>query len=211
MKESRERTPRPRWRPNFGRLALELLVIFIGVTSAFFVESYRARLAAEEDLRQASAGILAELRSYQTRSAYYVSSFRAALAPWYQAEREDRREVPEFYRIPGAPSPPMAAWESAVASGVASQFDPDFRYRLGYFYHEFEGIHVNYQRHLDFVEREVLPRAEIGTDAFYDAAGRFDPAVRVRMRLIEEYVDDMERLSRVAGELAAELEARLRE
>ena len=35
--------------------------------AAFFVESYREHLAAEEDLRQASAGIIAELRNYERR------------------------------------------------------------------------------------------------------------------------------------------------
>lgn len=200
---------RSRWRPNWRRAAVELVVIFVGVTSAFFVESYREHLAAEEDLRQASAGILEELRSFEKRGGEYVHAFNGPLERWREADAAGRRTVPEFYRIQGAPTPPTAAWDATVASGVASQFEPDFRFRLGYFYHEFRGIHENYLRHLDFVEREVLPRIEAGPDAFYDASGRFDPAVRVRMALIEEYTADLERLSRMAGELADELEAML--
>jgi hypothetical protein len=196
-----------RWRPNWSRAAVELGVIFVGVTAAFFVESYRERLAAEGDLRQASAGILSELRSFESRGGDYVEAFRAPFDRWREADAAGRRAVPEFYRIPGAPTPPTAAWDAAVASGVASQFEPGFRFRLGYFYSEFRGIHVNYVRHLDFIERQVLPRVELGPDAFYDGSGRFDPAVRVRMALIEEYVDDLERFSLSAGELADEIEA----
>ncbi len=200
---------RPRWRPNWRRAAVELVVIFVGVTSAFFVESYREHLAAEEDLRQASIGILNELRSFETRGGAYVAAFNDPLERWREADAAGRRTVPEFYRIPGSPTPPTAAWDAAVASGVASQFEPDLRFELGYFYSEFLGIHDNYLRHLDFVEREVLPRIEAGPDAFYDASGRFDPAVRVRMALLEEYVADLARFSRMAGELADEVEATL--
>lgn len=200
---------RPRWRPNWRRAAVELVVIFVGVTSAFFVESYREHLVAEENLRQASTGILSELRSFEKRGGEYATAFTEPLERWREANAAGRRAVPEFYRIPGAPTPPTAAWNAAVASGVASQFEPEFRFELGYFYSEFVGIHDNYLRHLDFIEREVLPRVEAGPDAFYDASGRFDPAVRVRMELVEEFAADLERLSLVAGELADELEAML--
>lgn len=202
---------RPRWRPNWRRAAVELAVIFLGVTSAFYVDSYREHLAAEEDLREASTGILAELRSFESRGGEFVAALNGPIERWREADAAGRRTVPEFYTIPGAPTPPTAAWDATVASGVASQFEPDFRFRLGFFYSEFRGIHENYLRHLDFVEREVMPRIEAGPDAFYDEAGRFDPAVRVRMALIEEFTADLARLSRLAGELADELEATLRD
>ncbi|MGD8495757.1 MAG: hypothetical protein PVF05_06160 [Gemmatimonadales bacterium] len=204
-------TPEYRRRPHWARLGLELVVVFVGVTAAFFVEGYREQLDADRALRQAAAGILAELRTYQTKGIVYVDSMTAHLDAWEEADREGRRAVPTFFTIPGAPQPPTAAWSTAVASGVASGFEPDFGYRLGYFYNEFSGIQANYRRHLAFIENYVLPRAEEGVDAFYDAEGRFDPAVRSRMRLVREYVADLDRLSRLAGDLADELEARLEE
>lgn len=202
-------TRRRDWRPHWGRMVAELVVVFVGVTAAFFVEGYREQLDADRALRQASAGILAELRTYETKGLAYADSMTAHLDAWEEAEAAGRRAVPTFYRLPGAPRPPTAAWSTAVASGVASGFEPDFGYRLGYFYNEFSGIQLNYQRHLAFIETEVLPRAELGADAFYDAAGRFDPAIRARIRLYREYVSDLARLSQMAGDLADELETRL--
>lgn len=190
-----------------GRLAAELIIIFVGVTAAFFVENYREEMAAEEDLRQASEGIVEELRHYATRGLVHADSFTASIEAWRAADRAGRRAVPHLYRMPGSPSPPPAAWDATVASGVASQFAPDLRFRLGYFYDEMDGIHVNYGRQLAFIESEVMPRAEIGPGAFYDATGRFDPAVRVRIDLLDEFADDLRRLSTMAGELADELEA----
>lgn len=195
-----------RWKPNWRNLGLELAVIFVGVSSAFFVESYRERLAAEEDLRQATAGIVAELETFERRGGSYVEQLRAPIEAWRAADAAGERAVPELFLIPGSMYPPTAAWEAAVASGVASLYEPALRYRLGYFYSEFRGIHDNYARHVAFLEESVLPRIELGADAFYDESGRFDPAVRSRLRLFEHYVNDLERLTRSAGELAEVLQ-----
>lgn len=45
------------------------------------------------------------------------------------------------------------------------------------------------------------------TAAFFDAAGRFDPEVRARLDLLDEFAEDLRRLGTMAGELADELEA----
>jgi len=82
------------WRPDWRRAATELAVIFIGVTAAFFVESYRERLEADEDLREASVGILEELRTFEARGDDYVSSFRAPLDAWRAEDEAGRRAVP---------------------------------------------------------------------------------------------------------------------
>ena len=95
-----------------------------------------------------------------------------------------------------------------MASGVANRLDPAFRRRLGYFYSEYRGIHANYARHLDFIEREILPRAVIGVEAFYPD-GKFDPAILTRIELLEEFVDDLDDFSKHAIELADELEVLL--
>jgi len=204
--EPKRRNRRP---PYWGRIVAELVVVFVGVTAAFFVEGYREQLDADRALRQASAGILAELRTYETKGLAYADSMTARLDAWEDADRRGHRAVPTFFLLPGAPHPPTAAWSTTVASGVANGFDPDFRYRLGYFYNEFSGIQSNYVRHLAFIEQHVLPRAELGPDAFYDERGRLDPAVRSRMRLVRVYATDLDRLSHMAGDLADELQARL--
>jgi hypothetical protein len=97
----------------------------------------------------------------------------ANIARWEDAERTGKRAVPGYYRIPGAPHPPSAGWNSAVASGVARMLQPKLRRELGYFYSAFVGIHDNYDRYNQFTEREVLPRAQdrthfmIRTDIYF--------------------------------------------
>lgn len=55
------------------------------------------------------------------------------------------------------------------------------------------------------MEREILPRVELGPDAFYDATGRPHPEIRVLMALLEEFSEDLRRMSALAGELESTL------
>jgi hypothetical protein len=197
------------WSPDWRQLLLELIVVFVGVTAAFLVENLREERMEMAELRQTSVGIVAELRRYQQGGLRHAKGIREPIKAWRDSDRQGRHVIPELYRIPGAPEPPSAAWDGAVASGVANRFGPSLRYRLGYFYSEFKGVGETNHRHQIFIENEVLPRASAGVQAFYDEKGKFDPHIRARLDLIEEVADDLERLSVIAGELADELEAEL--
>ena len=195
----------PRWRGT-RRAGAELLVIFVGVTAAFFVEDLRETLGEREQLRQVTRGLVAEMFHYADRGTEHADSIARRVARWRAADISGERAVPAFYRLPGAPSPPTAAWDAAVSSGVASMFEPALRIELGYFYNEYVGIHANYVRHLSFVELEVLPRVSLGASAFYDEDGKLRPEFEAQMSLLEEFGRDLGRLSAEAGDLGVRLE-----
>ena len=146
------------------------------------VENYRETLSQKEELHQAVTGIITELKHYEQRSVQFSDAFDAAIERWNVADREGRRAIPGYYRIPGAPHPPSAAWNSAVTSGIARMLEPNLRMDLGYFYSEFVGIHDNYDRYNQFTEREILPRLASGPDAFYGADGKLLPIFQVHMQ-----------------------------
>jgi hypothetical protein len=186
-----------RWR----RALVELLVIFVGVTAAFFVEGYRSDLDQAEQLRQVTDGLLTELRRHEIRSKEHADSIESRLRAWRLADATGARAVPAYYIIPGAPYPPTAAWDAAVASGVASLYDPELRLELGYYFAEFVGIHDNYVRRLRFIESEILPRARSGPDAFYDSAGTLRAEFATEMELLEDYRLDLAQVSEWSGRL----------
>lgn len=194
------------WRNRAARVGIGLLTIFAGVTAAFVVDEYREHLRQMEQLRQAQEGIVAELRRYEIRGLEHAEAITESTERWNDADRVGEKAVPGFYRIPGATHPPTAAWDAAVSSGVASLFDPDLRLDLGYFYTEFVGVHDNYARYLEFSERELLPRAELGAEAFYDSSGQLMPEFRVHMALLNDFGADLRRLVSLAGDLRAKLE-----
>ena len=147
------------WRARAISALAQLTAIFIGVTLAFLFEGYRKQLDEAADLRQAIDGIVYELDHYAERGMFHVQKFEQSIEAWHQADREGRQAAPVVYRLPGALTPPAAAWESALSSGAASHLDPALKLEIGYFYNEFRGVHANYQRQVEFAEREVMPRA----------------------------------------------------
>ncbi|HUP00075.1 MAG TPA: hypothetical protein VM737_00905 [Gemmatimonadota bacterium] len=193
------------WRSRALRHAAELLTVFAGVTAAFLLDECRGRAAEREALDQARSGIVTELGRYEVRALEYADSIRESVERWRRADVTGQRAVPDLYRIPGATHPPTAAWDAAVSSGVASMFDPELRLELGYFYTEFVGIHDDYARYRAFSEREILPRVELGANAFYDADGRLHPEIRTHMALLAAFSEDLRRISVLAGELKERL------
>ena len=199
--------PRHGWRTRLGRWVGELAVIFIGVSAAFVVDSYRDSRNQQAEYRQALAGVIAELNRYESRGRELADGVSAKIKEWESADRSGMRAVPGYYRIPGASHPPIAAWNTMVSSGLVRLIEPKLRTELGYFYSEFGGIHDNYERYNQLTEREVLPRIASGPDAFYGPDGRILPMFRVHMDLQQEFANDLRKLCEKARELRTRLES----
>lgn len=187
------------------RFVAELIVIFVGVSSAFVVENYRERQRELEELDQAVDGIIFELGHYSTRTVVHAEGVTDAISRWQTEDAAGRRAIPGDYTIPGALRPPTPAWETTVASGTANLLEPSLRMDLGWFYNEFLGIHANHARHVEFSEQEILPRAVRGADAFYGPDGELLPEFVVHMELLSEFGTGLTRMARWADSLQAVL------
>jgi hypothetical protein len=198
--------PRRGWRTRLGWLAGELIVVFVGVSSAFVVESYRDGRKQQAEYGQALSGVIAELSRHENRGCELADGIEAKIKEWEETDRSGRRAVPGYYRIPGASHPPIAAWNTMVSSGLVRLIEPKLRTELAYFYSEFDGIHDNYERSNQFTEREVLPRVASGPDTFYGPDGRILPMFRVHMDLQREFANDLRNLCTKAHELRIRLE-----
>ena len=95
--------------------------------------------------------------------------------------------------------------QPAISSGVASLDEPSLRFDLGYYFNEVVGIHTNYVRRLSFIEREVLLRARVGPQTFYDTSGALLPQFGTEMELLADFAAEL----MVSSEWAARLIARL--
>ena len=182
-------------------------MIFLGVSAAFLVENYRQKENDKAEMMQAVAGIIKELEHYETKSVTFADRFQSAIDRWSAADKAGKRAAPGYFRIPGAPHPPSAAWNATVTSGIARMLDPQLRIDLGYFYNEFVGIHDSYDRYNQFTEREILPRISQGPDAFYGADGKVLPIFRVHMDLQAEFAANLRRLAKDSHDLRLRLEA----
>ena len=181
-------------RGRFGRGIAELLIIFVGVTAAFLVEGYRDELDQYERLRQVTDGLITELSSHELKTKEHADSIAHRIGAWASAAAAGHRTIPGFYHMRGGQHPPTAGWEAAVSSGVAGLFEPTLQLELGYYYSELVGVHDNYVRRLEFIEREILPRTKVGPEAFYDSMGQLLPQFDVEMDLLADFGHDLNRL-----------------
>lgn len=195
------------WRDLLLRAGVALLTIFVGVTAAFFFDGYRDQLEQAQQLHDTRMGIVTELLHYEAHGGKIADDIDQSIAQWKAADAAGMQAVPGYYLMNGAPRPPTAAWSSAVASGVASHFDPETQLELGYFYSEYSGIHDNYLRRLVFIEQEILPRAIAGPAAFYDSSGKLLPQFQVHMDLLARFSADLHRLNIEAKRLRVKLQA----
>ena len=195
------------WRARALSALAQLTLIFVGVTAAFVFEGWRKQLDEAADVRQAVDGLITELRHYEKHGGELAQRMEQSVEAWRVEDHAGRQAVLDLQRIPGAPYPPAAAWNSAVSSGIANKLPPDLRLELGWYYSEMGGIHANYARLIAFHEREVMPRVLEGAASFYGPDGKLKPEFRVHLKLYEEFVADAKRLSTQGGELARKLEA----
>jgi len=194
------------WRARVLGALQQLTVIFVGVTLAFVFEGWRKDLDEAADKRRTVDSLITELRHHSNHGSELAQKIGQSIEAWHAEDRAGRQASLDLLRIPGAPYPPMAAWSSAISSGMANKLEPTLALELGWYYSELGGIHSNYIRQLPFEEREVMPRVLQGAAAFYGADGKLKPEFRAHLMLYEEFVADLTKLSAQAGVLLKKLE-----
>lgn len=171
----------PRLRDAALRLAFELLVVFMGVSAAFFVDSYRERQQSEARSRQVYLALDRELGRYVEFAPVLAGLMTARLDAWAAARRAGERPPPAYYHEPSGERIPATVWDATLASGGVNVVDPTLFYALAEHYNRLNSISDRYARYNEFTERELLPR-ERTPAAFYDArTGELLPAYAAHM------------------------------
>ena len=203
----------PRWTihsrsigPLLSKIALELFIVFVGVSAAFAVEDYRdAR--QEDERRQAVYGALdRELRQMaETHGPVFQLRMSEQLAAWDRAVRRGEKPLPPTFRMPAAERPPTGVWDAAVATGSIELVDPDLFYELARFYNRADSVGDLAQRYSASAQAEVWPYLDEGPGAFWDSNGKPKPATRAHVARLREFRDRQGQLGRQARELRAKL------
>jgi hypothetical protein len=173
------------------RFFVELIIIFVGVYGAFWVERYQQEL---ED-REKALSILEALDTEITQVVIYGPSvlevMDGALDAFDRATEEGLNPPPAFYREPEAETPNTSVWEATVASGGVALLDPDLFYDIAWYYHRLTSFSQRYLRYTAFTEREILPLLSRGGGAFYDPqSGELEPRFMVHMDQFRILRDD---------------------
>ncbi len=183
---ARSAAARQRWRdwaPTLSKLALELFVVFVGVTAAFAVDGYRDQRERDQRRQAVYSALDRELKQMaETHGPVLQRQMTEQLAAWDQALAKGEKPVPPAFRIPDGERPPTGVWNAAVASGTIELVDPELMFELARFYTRAESAGDLYQRYSAGAQTAVWPHLAEGPAAFWEPDGdlRYEVAAHVQ-------------------------------
>lgn len=181
-------------------------MVFVGVTAAFLVESYREGVVTRRRADQIAAALYRDITKFSEQNTRYVAAIRAGLAEYVTARQAGHRPVPYVLRVPGAEGAPVQVWQTVMQSGAGEVLHPELILELATLYHEIDGETSKYLRYAEFTERRVWPLMAGDTTEFYDSgSGNLKPEFLAHIRQLEEIVTDLEVLNARAHAAATRL------
>jgi hypothetical protein len=157
----------PQW---IARLALELVVVFIGVYAAFALSQYQAKREAEERRRQLQDALVREIKDIASNTGYLARQLPTQLAQFDSAVRAGRRPPLQPWIEPVRVQPHM--WEATLQSGALDLFDIPTVYALSQFYNELNAGFEQHSQLRALSETVLIPNLERGSGEFYTLDGR---------------------------------------
>lgn len=191
-------------RALVGKLMLELIVIFVGVSAAFALETVRRDREEAEYYATIIAALVPTLdnaiehnREFEREVGPKLIAFDAAIA------RGEQPSLPIF-RISDGERPPIRIWDSVVATGAARALKPDLLFRLSVFYNRQYSVGERYVRYATYTEQRIFP---LGADkaAIYDTQGKLRPEFAAYVDRLRELREAERRVTAQAIVLRGEL------
>lgn len=179
---------REKFGPLLSKIALELFIIFVGVSAAFAVENYRD--ARQQDLRRQAVyrALDRELTQMaETHGPMFQRQMTDQLAAWDRAVAAGGHPLPPTFQLPNAERPPTGVWDAAVATGSIELIDPELFFELARLYNRAESAGNLYQRYATSAQTDVWPRLDEGPDAFWQPDGRLRPEIKAHVQRLRDF------------------------
>lgn len=187
-------------------MALELFVVFVGVTAAFALDDYRG--AKDQDHRRQAVyrALDRELKQLgETHGPVFQRTMSQQLAAWDQAVARGERPDPPAFRLPRAERPPTGVWDAAMATGSIELIDPELFYELARYYNRADSLGELYQRYATFADTAVWPRLNEGPDAFWEADKDLKPEIHAHIMRLKDFRDRQGELVEEAKSIRSKL------
>ena len=189
-----------------SKIALELFVVFAGVSAAFAVDDYREARSQDMQRQAVYKALDRELTQMaETHGPMFQREMTRQLAAWDNALDRGERPMPPTFKLPGAERPPTGVWDAAVATGSIELIDPELFYELARFYNRANSVGVLYQRYSQGAQADIWPRVKEGPGAFWISDGKLRPEVLVDVQRLRDFSERQGQLSREAQQLRSKL------
>jgi hypothetical protein len=193
-------------RDLLAKMALELFVVFVGVSAAFAVDDYREIRSENERRSAVYLALDRELTQMaETHGPGFQKEMTRQLNAWDGAVARGLKPLPPTFRLPAAERPPTGVWDAAVATGSIELIDPDLFYELARFYIRADSVGLLYQRYSEGAQANVWPYLGQGPTAFWGADGMPRSEVLVTIQRLRDFRQRQGELGREAYQLRARL------
>ena len=142
---------------NWSAVALEFVVVVVGVYVGLQAQEWREDVADRERLDRIVDAIKADLADARRVEEAFWTEIQAGLAEFDEASERGERPPPFIYRIDGSDTAPNLIWGSLQEAGLGELIDPELLFELSYLYSERGGIGVKVTRYMQSIEVAVLP------------------------------------------------------
>ncbi len=178
------------WRSSRFLLA-ELIVVFLGVYGAFWVDSYRDAQQREERTDKVILALMQDLKDAIEVTGHFRNSIEIGLQEWADSRARGETPPPYVFRIYGSVKPPLSTWDAVRQSQVSELLESNLLFELGFYYNELSGMGDKLVRYGEFTELEVLPRLKQEDTNFYGEDLELLPRFEAHMDRIREMKDLM--------------------
>lgn len=200
------RWTRGKFGPQASKVALELFIVFVGVSAAFAVENYRD--ARQQDVRREAIyrALDRELTQMaETHGPVFQRQMTDQLAAWDRAVAAGGHPLPPTFRLPRAESPPTGVWDAAVATGSIELIDSELFFELSRFYNRAESAGNLYQRYATSAQADVWARLDEGAGAFWQQDGKPRPEIKAHVQRLRDFQERQGQRVEEAREIRAKL------
>jgi hypothetical protein len=182
-----------RWHrlgPLLSKVALELFIVFVGVSAAFAVENYRDARAQDERRQAVYRALDRELKQMaETHGPMLQRQMTEQLAAWDAAVARGEKPLPPAVRIQDAERPPTGVWDAAVATGTIELVEPELMFELARFYTRAETAGDLYQRYSSAAQAYVWPHLDEGPAAFWEPEGDLRFEIKAHVQRLRDFRD----------------------
>lgn len=193
-------------RNLLSKLALELFVVFVGVSAAFAVDNYRDSRAESQKRQAVYQALDRELTQMaETHGPRFQAEMTRQLYAWDRALAQHQKPAPPMFRLPGAERPPTGVWNASVASGSIDLIDPQLFYELARFYNRADSAGNLYQRYSEGAQTSIWPYQAEGPAAFWGPEGEPRPEVVASVQRLRDFRQRQRELGQEAFQLRAKL------
>ena len=198
-------------RGKFGsllsKIALELFIVFVGVSAAFAVENYRDERNEDSRREAVYRALDRELKQMaETHGPVLQRQMTEQLAAWDRAIARGERPLPPDFRIPDAERPPTGVWKAATATGTIELIEPELMFELARFYMRADSAGDLYQRYASAAQVDVWPHLSKGPPAFWKPDGDLRNETAAHVQRLRDFRDRQGKLSAQAKSLREKLE-----